>query len=78
MSYRFTLDNRVGNTEIRERVGKCDDHQRNGQQTKLVMVKEARQHRHLRRAKSNNDNRRNRGPFRAANGFSRKLMIVPQ
>gem|GEM_PF-6802372 len=55
MADLLALDNGVGDTKVRQRIGQGDNHQRDGQQTKLVIIDNARQHRHLHQAEANND-----------------------
>ena len=56
----FALDNRVGDTEVRQRVGQRDNHQRDGQQTELMIIDNARQHGHLHQPQANDDDSRHR------------------
>ncbi|MNC61974.1 hypothetical protein D3C75_1119500 [compost metagenome] len=65
----LTLDDRVSNAKIRQRIGQRDNHQRDSQQAKLVIVDNPRQHGHLHQAKADNNHRGDSRPFRAADGF---------
>ena len=60
MADLFTLDNRVGDTKVRQRVGQRNNHQRDGQQAELVIINNARQHRHLHQTEANDDDGRHR------------------
>ena len=60
MADLFALDNRVGDTKVRQRIGQRNDHQRDGQQAELVIIDNARQHRHLHQAEANDDDGRHR------------------
>ena len=60
MADLFALDNRVGDTKIRQRIGQRDNHQRDGQQAELVIINNARQHGHLHQTEANDDDGRHR------------------
>lgn len=60
MANLLALDNRVGNTKVGQRIGEGDNHQRDGQQAELVIINDARQHRHLHQAKADDDDGRHR------------------
>ena len=60
MADLFALDNRIGDTKIRQRIGQRDNHQRDGQKAELVIINNARQHGHLHQTEANDDDGRHR------------------
>ncbi|MNZ78854.1 hypothetical protein D3C78_974430 [compost metagenome] len=65
----FALDNRIGDTKIRQRIGQGDNHQRDGQQTKLMIINNACQHGHLHQPEADDNHRGDSRPLGAADGF---------